>query len=276
MDAVPGVTQAARAADGARRKLRLWVLGGLCVLCVLIVFAVRPIAQDPAYHNFADQRTMLGIPNALNVLSNVPFLIVGVWGLAFLARNRAAGASPSFLTPAERGPYWILFLGVGLTALGSAYYHWRPDNATLFWDRLPMTIAFMALLSSVIAERISLVAGRRFLLPLLTVGVLSTLYWRVGEQHGVGDLRPYALVQFGTLLLIPVMIWLFPARYTGTGYLFGVLGWYALAKVFETFDHQIFDAIGISGHTLKHLASAVGAWWILRMIERRRPLAPPR
>src|SRR5262245_30236072 len=219
---------------------------------------------------------MLGIPNALNVLSNVPFLAVGAWGLAFLVRDRAAGARSKFLTPAERWPYWILFVGVGLTGVGSAYYHWRPDSATLFWDRLPMTIAFMALLSSVIGERVSLTAGRRLLLPLLTVGVLSTLYWRAGEQHGVGDLRPYAFVQFGSLVLLPVMIWLFPARYTGTADLFAVLGWYALAKLFETFDHQIFAASGISGHTLKHLASAVGAWWILRMIGRRRPLVPPR
>lgn len=243
---------------------------------VAIAFALHPIAQDLSYHDFADQRTMLGIPNALDVLSNIPFLLVGAWGLAFLWRDRSAGASPSFLTPEERWPYWILFAGVSLTAFGSAYYHWRPDNATLFWDRLPMTIAFMALLSSVIAERISLAGGRRLLLPLLLVGVLSTLYWRVGEQHGAGDLRPYALVQFGSLVLVPAMVWLFPARYTGTADLFGVLGWYALAKVFETFDHQIFSMIGVSGHTLKHLASAVGAWWILRMIKRRRPLASAR
>jgi len=276
VDAVRGVTPAEGPTHGVGRNRRRWLLCGLCVLMVALAFVVRPVAQDPAYHDFADQRAMLGIPNALDVLSNLPFLVVGAWGLLFLARDRSAGASSSFLTPAERWPYWILFLGVGLTALGSAHYHWRPNNATLFWDRLPMTISFMALLSSVIAERISLVAGRRLLLPLLAMGVLSTLYWHAGEQRGAGDLRPYALVQFGTLVMVPLMAWLFPARYTGTGDLFRVLGWYALAKVFETFDHQIFHAIGVSGHTLKHLASAFGAWWILRMIERRRPVAPPR
>jgi len=150
-----------------------------------------------------------------------------------------------------------------------------PDNATLFWDRLPMTIAFMALLSSVIAERIDLTAGLRLLAPLVAVGVLSTLYWHVGEQRGAGDLRPYALVQFGTLVAIPLIAWRFPPRYMGTADLFRVLAWYALAKVFEFFDHRIFHGIGVSGHTLKHLASAVGAWWIVRMIERRLPVAGP-
>ena len=275
VDAVPRVARAASPEPDAARTRRLWILGGLCALLVLVAFTLRPIPQDPAYHHFADQRTMLGIPNALNVLSNLPFLVVGAWGLVFLARDRSGGPSPSFLASSERWPYWVLFMGVGLTAVGSAYYHWQPSNETLFWDRLPMTIAFMALLSSVIGERISLAGGRRLLLPLLTVGVLSTLYWHVGEQRGAGDLRPYAVVQFGTLVIVPLIVCLFPARYTGTADLFGVLGWYALAKAFETFDHETFHAIGISGHTLKHLASAAGAWWILRMIERRRPVTPP-
>jgi hypothetical protein len=255
---------------------RRWLLAGLGAVAVVVTFLLPPIPQDPAYHDFADRRPLLGVPNALDVLSNLPFLVAGGWGLAFLARDRSAGARTPFLTPAERQPYWLLFAGVALTGVGSAYYHWRPDNATLFWDRLPMTIAFMALLSSVIAERIALAAGLRLLVPLLAVGVLSTLYWHVGEQRGAGDLRPYALVQFGTLVAIPLIAWLFPPRYTGTADLFRVIGWYALAKVFEFFDHGLFHGIGVSGHTLKHLASAVGAWWIVRMIQRRRPAAGPR
>ena len=251
----------------------LGLLAGLGALMVLVALVVPPIPQDPAYHDFADQRALLGVPNALNVLSNVPFLFVGALGLEFLWRERSRGARVAFLTPAERQPYWLLFAGVALTGIGSAYYHWRPDNATLFWDRLPMTIAFMALLSSVIAERIHLAAGIRLLVPLVVLGVLSTLYWHLGEQHGAGDLRPYALVQFGTLVAVPLIAWRYPPRYTGTVDLFVVLGWYGLAKLFELYDHGIFHLIGISGHTLKHLASAAGAWWILRMIERRRPLA---
>jgi len=240
---------------------------------VAVMFLVPRIPQDPRYHDFADQRTCLGVPNCLNVASNLPLLAVGILGFLFLARDRAAGGTDAFATPAERRPYWVLFAGVGLTGIGSAYYHWAPDNTTLFWDRLPMTIAFMALLSSAIADRIDLIVGLRLLEPLLVIGALSTLYWHVGEIRGVGDLRPYALVQFGTLVAIPLILWLFPPRYTGTADLVWVIAWYGLAKVFEHFDHGFFQLTGVSGHTLKHLASAVGAWWVLRMLQRRRRLA---
>jgi hypothetical protein len=258
--------------SGSARRRR-WLLVGLGAAMVVVAFALPPIPQDPGYHAFADRRACLGVPNCLDVLSNLPFLVVGALGLRFLARDRAESAG-AFLTPAERRPYWALFGGIALTGIGSAYYHWAPDNATLFWDRLPMTIAFMALLSSVIAERVDLTAGLRLLGPLLAAGVLSTLYWHVGEQRGAGDLRPYALVQFGALVAIPLIVALFPPRYTGTADLVRVIGWYGLAKVFESFDLGIFQVLGISGHTLKHVASAVGAWWILRMLRRRRPLPP--
>lgn len=99
------------------------------------------------------------------------------------------------------------------------------------------------------------------------MGAASTLYWHVGEQRGAGDLRPYGLVQFGSMvLLIPLILVLFPARYTGTTDLVASIGWYALAKVFEHFDHGLFMRAGVSGHTWKHLASAAGAYWILRML----------
>lgn len=260
------------ALDSHSLARRRWLLLGIGVAMAAAMFAMPRIPQDPGYHNFADTRPWLGISNFLDVTSNLPFLVVGLLGLRFMAGERATGGSGAFLTPGERQPYAVLFFGVALTGIGSAYYHWAPSNATLFWDRLPMTIAFMALLSAIIAERVNLTLGKYLLAPLAILGVLSTLYWHVGEQRGVGDLRPYALVQFGSLVAIPLMVLLFPPRYSRTGDLFVAVGWYALAKVFEHFDHEIFALLGVSGHTLKHLASGMGAWWILRMLERRRPL----
>jgi hypothetical protein len=256
-----------------RRKV--WTLVVLTALLIGVATFVPPVAQDPAYHDFADQRPALGIPNFLNVVSNLPFLVVGAMGVFSLARDRRAGGRGSFATAAERRPYWVHFAGIGLTGVGSGYYHWMPDTRTLFWDRLPMTIGFMALLASVIGERISRRAGAWLLWPLVGVGVWSTLYWHLGERAGVGDLRPYALVQFGSLMLVPLILVLFPARYTGTRDLVIAIGWYVLAKVFEHFDHGIFQLTGVSGHTLKHLASAAGAYWILRMLARRRLRAAP-
>jgi hypothetical protein len=254
---------------------RVRLLLGLCALLLGVTALMPRISQDPGYHAFADARPFRGIPNSLNVASNLPFLLVGALGLGFLARNRPGGASDAFTPPSDRRPYWPFFLGVGLTGIGSAYYHWHPSNATLFWDRLPMTVGFMALLASVIGERISRRAGARLLWPLLVAGAASAVYWHVTEQRGVGDLRPYALVQFGSMVLVPLILVLFPPRYTRTVDLVGSIGWYALAKVFEAVDHGLLALVGVSGHTWKHLASAVGAYWILRMLERRRPLAPP-
>ena len=153
------------AAGIVRRRARL--LGTLTLLMGGVTALVPPVAQNPAYHHFADQRALLGVPNFLNVVSNLPFLLAGALGFWSLAGGRRAGRTDTFITPEERQPYWPFFTGVALTGVGSAYYHWRPDNTTLFWDRLPMTVAFMGLLASVIGERISRGAGRRALWPAL-------------------------------------------------------------------------------------------------------------
>jgi hypothetical protein len=206
----------------------------------------------------ADERTLVGIPNGLNVLSNLPFAIVGLMGLAATFGRRGDGSSP-FVTRGERWPYAALFAGVALTALGSSYYHLAPDNARLVWDRLPMTIGFMGLLTALIAERVSVSLGRWLFAPLLLAGAASVWYWHWSELQNAGDLRPYLLVQFGSLLLIVLLLVLYPARYSGTGYLVLGLAAYAAAKGLELADRSIF-ALGevVSGHTLKHLAAAGG------------------
>src|SRR5262249_42879374 len=149
-----------------------------------------------------------------------------------------------------RWPYLLFFLGVGLAGFGSAYYHLRPDNDRLVWDRLPMAVAFMALVSAMIAERLGVWVGTRLLLPLVALGIASVLYWYWTEQMGRGDLRPYYFVQFFPMLALPVLLLLFPPRYTRTADLFVVLGWYFLAKLCEhPGDAPIFALGGwISGH----------------------------
>src|SRR3990172_2234810 len=214
--------------------MRVWIIVGIGLAAIVTVLFLPPIPQDPAYHDFADRRPFLGIPNALNVLSNAPFVLVGALGLAFVRRRAALE---------ERTGLLILFAGVGLTGFGSAYYHLAPGNVTLFWDRLPMTIVIMSLFAVIIAERISLPAGRR-LLPLL---------------------RPPA----PPLRAPPPP----PPQDGGRADLLGALAWYALAKLFEALDAQIFAVGGVvSGHTLKHLASAVAMYWILRMVRTRRAI----
>lgn len=221
----------------------------------------------------ADQRTFLGVPNFFNVLSNLPFLFVGLLGLAAVFRRGEEGATP-FRDRRERWPYVVLFAGITLAAFGSAYYHLYTNNARLVWDRLPMTFGFMGLLAALLAERVSLRVGRLLLGPLLLLGVGSVVYWHWSELHGVGDLRPYILVQFGSLVVVLLLLILYPARYPGAGYLFTGLGLYAGAKWLEVADARIF-ALGhiVSGHTLKHLAAAGGAACLVAML-RTRALRP--
>ena len=255
------------------RGARIGVLLGVTAAAVTAACVVPPIPQAPAYHRFADTRPLGGVPNGWAVLSNLPFLVVGFLGLRQVLMAPVGAAAP-FVESRERWPYALFFAGVALTGVGSAYYHWAPDNARLVWDRLPMTIGFMALLAAVVVERVSVTAGIALLPALLLAGAGSVAYWYAGELRGAGDLRPYALVQFAPAALIPLTLWLFPARYTRGGDLVGVMAIYGVAKLFEVLDGPMFS-MGhlLSGHTLKHLTAALAALWLLRGLDDRRPAA---
>jgi hypothetical protein len=253
-------------------KRRVWILLATILVATIAVFFVPPIPQNEAYHNFADKRSLFGVPNCLNVISNGLFLIVGLLGLRFVSL-RSPGEGARFIQTGERWPWLAFFGGVTLTALGSAYYHLNPNDITLVWDRIPMAISFMALFAAVIAERISVGAAARLLFPLLVLGAGSVLYWRATQASGHSDLRPYVLVQFGSLPVLLLLMALFKPRYTRGRDLIAALAIYALAKTFEAADHPIFSAGHVvSGHTLKHIAAAFSAYWILRMLQRRVPI----
>jgi len=239
-------------------------------IAVAAVTALLPrIPQPQSYHDFADQRAWLGISNFGDVASNLLFAVSGVWGLVFLFGQRGR---ERFIDPRERWAYFFVFLGLFLTAFGSAYYHLAPDNARLVWDRLPMTLAFMGLVSAMISERVSVLAGFYLLPVLLFIGAGSVVLWWYSEARGVGDLRFYAAVQVYAVLILPVLL-LLPPRYTRSWDFAVVFGFYVLAKIFETADRQVFslDQHAISGHTLKHLAAGAAGFWILGMLQKRRP-----
>jgi len=237
------------------------------------LFLLRsPIAQPTDYHDFADQRALVGIPNFLNVISSLALVFVGGSALAALFRNRPE-SERLFLESRERLPWLFLFSGTLLTGLGSIYYHWSPSNGTLFWDRLPLTLIVTSLLAAVISERISVKSGLRWLAPLLIIGLASVVYWSWSETRGAGDLRFYALVHYLPLLLIPLLILLFPPRYTRTGDYFSAFGFYLLAKIAEKMDASLYSIGGlISGHTIKHLLAALALYWLFHMILRRKPV----
>jgi hypothetical protein len=163
----------------------------------------------------------------------------------------------------------VLFLGIFLTGFGSSYYHWNPNDDTLFWDRLPMTLFFMAILAAAIEERVNARAGAVLLWPLLAVGVFSLLLWRWTD-----DLRLYFWGQFFPCLALPLLFLLYPPKYTGQFYWIIAAALYALAKLLEFSDRAVYSVGSIlSGHTLKHLAAAAACFAILRYYQARRPIS---
>ncbi|MBU6374570.1 MAG: ceramidase domain-containing protein [Bdellovibrionales bacterium] len=236
------------------------IIGTLIVICFLVAVSVDPIAQDPRYHEFAGDGVLaFGIHNGLNVLSNLPFVLTGSWGFWRLLSGVSTGRYSWGL--------WGYFLGVFLTGWGSAYYHYQPNNNTLVWDRLPMTLAFMSLMSSIIEFRVSTDWGRRLLPGLLIVGISSVVYWSYTESLGRGDLRPYALVQFGSILLCPVILWRYPKRESSLREALWGFSFYILAKVFENWDGQVLALTGVvAGHPLKHLAAGLASYYFGRFL----------
>jgi hypothetical protein len=251
---------------------------GALVLLVMLaagigVLARPPIPQDPAYHAMADRRVLFGIPNALNVLSNAAFAIAGLVGLA--ATFRRSDGPARFGDPWVRWPYAAVFGGTVLTAIGSSHYHLAPDDTRLIWDRLPMTLVFMGLLAAVTAERLSARLSRLVFGPQLALGAASVGYWYWSELQGAGDLRPYVLVQFGSLLGVVLLLIATPGNRRDTTFLVAGLLAYAVAKVLEWADQPIFAVLDVvSGHTLKHIAAAAGVGCVAAMLVGRRGRAP--
>ena len=253
------------ARDMRRRNLSLAALGAVVVAACIATILHGPVPQDPAYHAFADQRTLLGVPSFWNVASNLPFLWVGVLGLREVLGGCRGGL------PSLRWAYGAYFVGVAGVSLGSGYYHAAPSTETLVWDRLPMAFSFMTFVGIVWAEHVDERMGRRIIVPLIALGVFSVWYWYYTETLGRGDMRVYALLQFLTVAVLAMLLLLFPSRLHGVGYLWMMFAGYALAKVLEHFDAAIYEALGrqMSGHTLKHLAAAAGLYGLVLALRHR-------
>lgn len=246
-----------------RHRPALWLLAIAALLAIALGLR-GPIPQWEGYHAFADARSWLGLPNAENVLSNLPFALIGLWGLRIHLRSTHA-----------RRHLWCGFAVAMIgTAFGSALYHWAPGNGALVFDRLPIACACALLSCALLAERVdSRWAGVPALASATVLASASVAWWWLGEQRGIGDLRPYLFVQFLPMLLAPAALWLkLPASAAGAlrdRDWWAVLGLYAAAKLMELADQPVLDALGFtSGHTLKHLLAALAALWLLRAAAR--------
>ena len=254
--------------DRASSTLRVSVLSASALLAPLLIgWLLPPFSQPQSFHEYADQRGWLGLPHAADVLSNLPFLVVGALGLYFVSAGWRLSNRGAFSDQRAAWPYVLLFAGIVLTAFGSAWYHAHPSDATLLWDRLPMAFGFAGLAAGTLIDR----APQRtfqWLLAFAAVGVGTVLYW-----HASGNLVPYLAMQvsFITATLVATA-WIKPL-YTDGKRIYTATGLYLVAVIFERLDHQVYELLEgwVSGHTLKHLFACAAIAVVLAMLRTRRP-----
>jgi hypothetical protein len=237
-------------------KARNIILISLTGCSVLLLFSFPRIGQSLSYHNFADQREILDVPNFYNVITNLPFVIIGLIGMLSFLHKKNSNTHPL--------AHLILFAGVIGLGFGSAWYHYHPTNASLVWDRIPMTVTFMSYFSIIVTRYVNRRLGSLILFPLLILGIGSICYWYMTEQNGSGDLRLYAWVQFYPMLCIPLILFLYPASKSVKLKIVSIILVYAMAKIAEQADVVIFNFHQvISGHSLKHLLASISVLLIL-------------
>ncbi len=248
-----------------RRAVALWLI----VAAAAGLASILPrIPQPLSYHQFADRHTCFGMTGCFDVSTNLLFILVGVAGLKFLAGKRAL---QQFIHAREAIPYRLFFLSAILVGFGSGYYHLAPDNSRLVWDRAAISLAMMSWLAAIICERVSVTVGLRLIPVTYAAGLGSVIYWGWSEANGHGDLRFYGLMQFYPMLLIPLLLRLYPPRYSGDRHILTIIGLSLLALVCDFTDHQIASLTGaVSGHTLKHVIAALAIYRVLWHLQRRR------
>ena len=240
-----------------RQTLFIYIALTLIILCLSLFLLTDPILQNPDYHILADQRDWLSIPNFANVASNLPFALIGIVGILYCLE-----------APKDTLLSWmVFFIGLVLVAAGSCYYHWNPNNQSLFWDRLPMTICFMALLTALISETSPRLPEKIILAVCILLGISSVIYWQL-----TGDLRFYGLIQFGTLAAMPLILFFNKGQYTHRQYLLYGFLFYLFAKIQELTDSPLYTLSHhlISGHSAKHLCAAAGVYCIYLMLRKRQ------
>ena len=237
-----------------KEKVTFNVLFLFGLIFLIGILLMSPIVQNQSYHQFCDNKILFNINNFWNVISNLPFFIVGflgIYNIKVIAENRVQ--------------YLVFFIGVLFVSIGSAYYHFNPNNDTLIFDRLPMTLVFMALTSIIISEFINVEIGRKLLIPMLLLGLSSVLYWIYFE-----DLSLYVFVQFYPMLVIPIVLICFKSSYTHVYGYWLLYVFYIVAKGCEYYDNRIFSILkGLSGHSLKHVISAIGLYVLYRTFIKR-------
>lgn len=240
---------------------RFALFGGM-VLLLTLALLLPGVAQPEHYHAFADQRGWLGLPHGADVLSNLGFVLMGLAGFVVLWR-----ADRQRLKGTARALCALFLLGLLCSGAGSAFYHWAPHDERLVWDRLGMSVAFAGLLGLAVQTRIDDISARMTAALVLLAAAASLVVW-----VQTGNVLPWALLQAGGMLLVLWLAFVSPRRHVLPLELGWVIGLYALAKLLEMSDSDVFAVTEhcVSGHSLKHWVAALAALPVLRALHQLR------
>jgi hypothetical protein len=248
--------------------MQLYFIGTIVIVLLIVLFIVAPIPQDLAYHQYADQRTLLGVPHFSNIVSNALFPLIGCAGIWLLFRKRLR------IVIAIGPVYYVFFTALVFLGGSSIYYHLDPSNSSLVWDRVGLALIFSSYFTIIVGEYVSARLAKLMLIPLLLVSLFSVWYWNHTESIGSGDLRLYGIVQFLPITIIPWILLTYKARFSHAYLYWMIIGLYILAKIFEISDVFIWQYdYGFGGHAIKHVISSVGVGVFLYLLLKRRPLS---
>ncbi|MBQ0799205.1 MAG: hypothetical protein KBT63_07940 [Porticoccaceae bacterium] len=246
--------------------MKIYFISIIIILLLVVIFILPPIPQDLAYHQYADQRALFGIPNFSNVASNALFPLIGCAGVWLLFKKRLQIVAEIDLA------YYAFFIGVIFVGGSSMYYHLNPTNSSLVWDRVGLAIIFVSFFTIIVGEYVSGRLAKLMLTPLLFSSLFSVWYWNYTESIGSGDLRLYGIVQFLPIILIPSIFLIYKARFSHAYLYWLFIGMYILAKIFEIYDVNIGEYFfGFGGHAIKHIISSGGTVVFLYLLFKRRP-----
>ena len=206
----------------------------------LIDMITNKIPLPLEYHNFADQRSFLGIPNTMNVISNIAILIPAIY-LLQIRKNKSTISN-------------LLILHLVLLSVASSYYHWNPSDETIFWDILMIAVTIM-LVTIIISDT-------EYGIILYGLGIMSILYWRY-----TGDLRLYILILIGVPLYI---VFKYHKNSELRNYLIVFVIANILLRLTEHNDHLVYQITGnqISGHTLKHVFAGIMMMSVIKILQK--------
>jgi hypothetical protein len=262
------VNPAVRAVTRAPRPVswRGAAVGVACLSPAIGVALMSPVIKGPTFHQYADGRPLFGLPHAGDVLSNLPFVIVGVLGLV-LARR---------IEHLPRGLVALAFAGVLGIGVGSATYHVHPIDATLAFDWLPIVLALSWMVALVIADRVDLRVGAIAAVALPLAATASVMWWWLGGgTTSGGDMRWYAFLQLLLVALVPLLVLLYPRGRIDRTYLLLAVGCFVAARAVHAADATILATTGVSGHTLKHLIAGLATFMVLRAVQRAQQSPRP-